>query len=95
MDESRWLREIRGLDPVADHARIVRLDTCFEFPWDTTRALELALFRTFAVASIAALLDRPASSRQRTEALRRHDLILSTIGEVGYESPEGRARSAA
>jgi ER-bound oxygenase mpaB/B'/Rubber oxygenase, catalytic domain len=89
--ESPWLREIRRLDPVADHARIVYLDTCFEFPWDTTRALELALFRTFAVPSVAALLDSTGEFAARPQ--KRYDdtdLILSTIAECGYESPEGR-----
>jgi hypothetical protein len=89
--ESRWLREIRQLDPVADHARIVYLDMCFEFPWDTTRALELALFRTFAVPSVAALLDSTGEFAARAQ--KRYDdtdLILSTIGEAGYDSPEGK-----
>jgi hypothetical protein len=89
--ESRWLQEIRRLDPVGDHARIVRLDTCYEFPWDTTRALELALFRTFAVPSVAALLDSTGEFAARTQ--KRYDdtdLILSTIGEAGYDSPVGR-----
>jgi ER-bound oxygenase mpaB/B'/Rubber oxygenase, catalytic domain len=89
--ESRWLREIRQLDPVADHARIVYLDMCFEFPWDTTRALELALFRTFAVPSVAALLDSTGEFAARAQ--KRYDdtdLILSTIAEGGYDSAEGR-----
>jgi hypothetical protein len=89
--ESRWLREIRRLDPVADHSRIVYLDTCFEFPWDTTRSLELALFRTFAVPSIAELLDSTGEFAGRAQ--KRYDdtdLILSTIAEAGYDSPEGR-----
>jgi hypothetical protein len=89
--ESRWLREIRRLDPVADHSRIVYLDTCFEFPWDTTRALELALFRTFAVSSVASVLDSTGEFAARAQ--KRYDdtdLILSTICEAGYDSPEGR-----
>jgi hypothetical protein len=89
--ESRWLREIRRLDPVADHSRIVYLDTCFEFPWDTTRSLELALFRTFAVPSVAELLDSTGEFAARAQ--KRYDdtdLILSTIAEAGYDSPEGR-----
>jgi hypothetical protein len=88
--ESRYLREIRRLDPVADHSRIVYLDTCFEFPWDTTRSLELALFRTFAVPSVAAVLD--ASGEFGRAAQKRYDdtdLILSTIVEAGYDSEEG------
>jgi ER-bound oxygenase mpaB/B'/Rubber oxygenase, catalytic domain len=89
--DSPYLREIRGLDPVADHSRIVYLDTCFEFPWDTTRSLELALFRTFAVPSIAELLDRTGEFGHA--ALKRYDdtdLILSTIVEAGYDSEEGK-----
>jgi hypothetical protein len=89
--ESRYLREIRRLDPVADHSRIVYLDTCFEFPWDTTRSLELALFRTFAVPSVAAVLD--ASGEFGRAPQKRYDdtdLILSTIVEAGYDSDEGK-----
>jgi ER-bound oxygenase mpaB/B'/Rubber oxygenase, catalytic domain len=89
--ESPQLREIRRLDPVADHSRIVYLDTCFEFPWDTTRSLELALFRTFAVPSVAAVLD--STSEFARAAQKRYDdtdLILSTIVEAGYDSEEGK-----
>ena len=90
MGESPYLREIRGLDPVADHSRIVYLDTCLEFPWDTTRSLELALFRTFAVPSIAAVLDRSGEfARAAQKRYDDTDLILSTIVEEGYESEAG------
>jgi len=89
--ESRYLQEIRGLDPVADHRRIVYLDVCFEFPWDTTRALELALFRTFAVPSIAALLDSTGEfGRAAQKRYDDTDLILSTIVEAGYDSDQGK-----
>jgi hypothetical protein len=89
--DSPYLREIRGLDPVADHSRIVYLDTCFEFPWDTTRSLELALFRTFAVPSIALLLDRTGEfGRAAQKRYDDTDLILSTIVEAGYDSEEGK-----
>jgi hypothetical protein len=88
---SPHLQEIRGLDPVADHSRIVYLDTCFEFPWDTTRSLELALFRTFAVPSIADLLDRTGEfGRAAQKRYDDTDLILSTIAEAGYESDAGK-----
>jgi len=89
--DSPHLQEIRGLDPVSDHSRIVYLDTCFEFPWDTTRALELALFRTFAVPSVAALLDSTGEFRSAPQ--KRYDdtdLILSTIVEAGYDSEAGK-----
>ncbi len=91
MGESSHLREIRRLDPVADHRRIVYLDACFEFPWDTTRSLELALFRTFASPSIAALLDSTGEfGRAAQKRYDDTDLILSTIVEAGYDSEEGR-----
>ena len=41
------LKEIQTLDPEKDHERIVFLSTCYEFPFDTIRDLEMALFRTF------------------------------------------------
>jgi hypothetical protein len=89
--DSPYLQEIRRLDPVADHSRIVYLDTCFEFPWDTTRSLELALFRTFAVPSVAALLDSTGEfGRAPQKRYDDTDLILSTIVEAGYDSEEGR-----
>lgn len=91
MRPSPYLEEILGLDPKADHQRIVYLDTCYEFPFDTTRSLELALFRTFAVPSIGGLLDSTGEFAERAQ--KRYDdtdLILSTIVEEGYESDLGR-----
>jgi hypothetical protein len=89
--DSPYLQEVRGLDPVSDHLRIVYLDTCFEFPWDTTRALELALFRTFAVPSVAALLDSTGEfARGAQKRYDDTDLILSTIVEAGYDSEDGK-----
>jgi hypothetical protein len=88
---SPYLREILTLDPQRDCQRIVHLDTVYEFPFDTTRSLELALFRTFASPSISALLD--ASGEFARRAQKRYDdtdLILSTLAESGYESEEGK-----
>ncbi len=86
------LAEIERLDPVRDHARIVYLDACVEFPFDVTRALELAFFRTFAVPRIAELL---ASTGEFTgRPLKRYDdsdLLISSFVEHGYDSPAGRA----
>lgn len=84
------LEEILTLDPVRDHKRIVHLDVCYEFPWDTTRSLELALFRTFAVPSIARLLD--STGEFAGAAQKRYDdtdLLISTMLEDGYDSPTG------
>ena len=88
---SRYLREIRDLDPVADHQRIVYLDVCFEFPFDTTRSLELALFRTFAVPSIGGLLHSTGEFEARPQ--KRYDdtdIIVSTLLERDYDSDRGR-----
>jgi hypothetical protein len=85
------LHEIERLDPVKDHQRIIFLSCCYEFPFDTTRALEFALFRTFAVPSISALLDRTKEFERRAQ--KRYDdtdLIVSELIESGYDSERGR-----
>ena len=83
MRDSPYLQEIRGLDPASGHSRIVYLDTCFEFPWDTTRALELALFRTFAVPSVAVLVDSTGEFRSAPQK-RYDDTDLFTPGGVAF-----------
>ena len=68
------------------------LDTVFEFPWDTTRALEFALFRTYAVPKSSALLVHTQELEYRTQ--KRYDdtvLLLSEMLEYGYDSERGRA----
>ena len=88
--ESPWLREIRTLDPVRDCRRIVFLDTFHEFPFDTTRSLELAFFKTFAVPSIAELLDSTGEFTGRGQ--RRYDdtdLLISAFSEDGWDGPLG------
>jgi hypothetical protein len=86
------LERILALDPVRDHVEIVYLSTRFDFPFDTVRALELALFRTFAVPSISALLASTGEFLERAQ--KRYDdtdLIVSEMVEHGYESERGRA----
>jgi hypothetical protein len=97
MRESPYLAEIRRVDPVRDHVRIVHLDACYEFPFDTTRALELAFSRTFAVPSIAQLL---ASTGEFTDrALKRYDDTDSPDQHVRRDTattrPSGGRRAAA
>ena len=87
-----YLDQIQRLDPERDHQRIAFLDACYEFPWDTTRALELALFRTFGVAKGSALLAGTGEFTQRPQ--KRYDdtvLMLSEMVEHGYDSERGRA----
>jgi hypothetical protein len=47
------LRRIEGLDPKDDHVEIYHLMCGYEFPWDMTRALEVARYRTYYVPSIS------------------------------------------
>src|SRR3954451_14697827 len=91
MGRSRILNEIRTLDPVADHQRIVFLSTCFEFPFDTTRALEFALYRTYCVPSVSELLDRTGEFlRLPQKRYDDTDLIVSELMEWGYDSERGK-----
>jgi hypothetical protein len=95
MFRSRVLEEIGRLDPVRDHQRIVFLSTRVDFPFDTTRALELALFRTFGVPSISALLHRTGEFERRAQ--KRYDdtdIIVSEMMEYGYDSERGGAALA-
>lgn len=91
MRESRWLREIRSLDPERDSRRIVFLDTFHEFPFDTTRALELAFFKTFASPTIATLLHSTGEFTERGQ--KRYDdtdLLISAFAEDGWDGEIGR-----
>src|SRR5918998_3109412 len=63
----------------------------YEFPWDMTQALSFALFRTYAVPSIGALLARTGELTERPQ--KRYDdtvLILDAVIEHGLDSPQGR-----
>lgn len=85
------LREILRLDPEADCELIYRLMASYEFPWDFTRALELALYRTYAVPSIGRLLAQTAELTTRSQ--KRYDdtaLLLDAVVEHGHESEQGR-----
>lgn len=92
MPQHSALKEILQLDPERDHLRIVYLVTFHEFPWDTTRSLEVALFRTYAGPVTSALLAQTGELTERPQ--KRYDdtdLILSEILEHGYDSERGRA----
>src|SRR5215212_11767316 len=92
MERFDVLRRIEQLDPVRDFAEIYRLMGTFEFPWDMTQALSFALFRTYAVPSIGALLARTGELVERTQ--KRYDdtvLILDAVLEHGSDSDQGRA----
>ncbi|MET7286354.1 oxygenase MpaB family protein [Streptomyces sp. NPDC005573] len=85
------LERIRRMDPVKDSAEIYRLSAAFEFPWDYTRALELALYRTYAVPGIGRLLAETAELTDRSQ--KRYDdtvLLLDTVLEHGFAAGESR-----
>ncbi len=87
------LREIESLDPLTDNERIVHLSFGYEFPWDSTRALELALYRTYCVPTVSALLD--GTGEFYRAAQRRYDdtaILVAELCEWGYR--EGRGADA-
>ena len=71
--------------------RSARLLYAYEFSWDIERALELALFRTYAVPSISGLLAKTGEFEHRPR--KRYDdteLILAEAIEHGLDSPRGQ-----
>ena len=62
------------------------------FPWDITRALELALLKTFCVPSISALLAHTGEFEQRPR--KRYDdtgLMVAELLRHGLDSAPGAA----
>lgn len=86
------VRQIEQMNPATDSIAITQLSGLYDFPWDTTRALELALFRTFAVPSIAKLLYTTKEFTTRTQ--KRYDdtdILLNLFLVYGYNTEEGMA----
>ena len=84
-------KRIAALDPERDHVLIVHYLVGWEFPWDYIRALEMALYRTFAVPTTSRLLDQTGEFHARPQ--RRYDdtsLLMAEIMEWGYDSERGR-----
>ncbi len=84
-------QELQGLDPVQNHQRMVHLLTAYEFPFDITRALELALFATYASPSVSTLLARTGEFHQHGQ--KRYDdtsLLIARFMQDGYDSPTGQ-----
>ncbi|KUM69916.1 oxygenase MpaB family protein [Streptomyces curacoi] len=85
------LEQIRRMDPLREASEIYRLSAAYEFPWDFTRALELALYRTYAVPAIGRLLAETAELTERAQ--KRYDdtsLLLDAVVEHGFDSQQGR-----
>jgi hypothetical protein len=85
-------QQMQQLDPQQDAIKICHLLAGYEFPWDITRALEIALLRTFCIPSIASLLDRTGEFHHHSQ--KRYDdtgIIVSELFKWGYEDPRGQA----
>ena len=88
--ERQIQREISQLDAQADCQRIVYLLTCYEFPFDITRSLELALFHTFGSRSVSRLLDRSGEFGKRGQ--QRYDdtsMLIAQFMEAGWDQDLG------
>ena len=86
----RRLLQIEQLDPVTEHCQICHLLAGYEFPWDITRALELAMLKTYCVPSVSKLLDRTGEFHHHTQ--KRYDdtsLLVAEILKWGYDSDRG------
>lgn len=86
-----YSERIMSLNALTDHQEIAYLLVCHVFPWDTERALELALFRTFSIPSISKLTASTGELANRPR--KRYDdteLILFEILEQGYDSERAK-----
>ncbi len=91
MSAKRFTDHVAHLDPRQDYQEITRLLALHIFPWSIERALEFALFRTYAVPSISRLLTRTGELVRRPR--KRYDdteLILFEMLEHGFESERGQ-----
>ena len=83
-------RELQRLDAERDYQRMVQLLVGYEFPFDITRALELALFATFASPRVSALLARTGQFERHGQ--QRYDdtgLLISRFMQDGLDSAAG------
>jgi hypothetical protein len=83
-------REIAALHAERDCERIVFLLSAYEFPFDMTRALEVALFHTFGSRSVSRLLDRAGQFQHHGQ--KRYDdtnLLIAQFIEAGWQAPLG------
>ncbi|MFN8344972.1 MAG: oxygenase MpaB family protein [Spirosomataceae bacterium] len=83
--------ELTRLDSEKDHQRMVHLMTSYEFPFDMVRALELALFHTYASPSISSLLQKTGEFVKRGQ--KRYDdtsILIAQFMQEGYDSEPGK-----
>lgn len=76
-----WQQREAALDPESEWSDIYGIAVGLEFPWDSARATEFALFRTFAVPDIGQLLQRTRAFTEQTQ--KRYDDTTIIIDEAG------------
>ncbi|GAB3921386.1 oxygenase MpaB family protein [Larkinella terrae] len=84
-------RELQQLDPERDYQRMVQLLVGYEFPFDVTRALELALFHTYASPRTSALLMRTGEFERHGQ--KRYDdtsILIAWFMQYGLDTETGR-----
>lgn len=84
-------QELQQLDPVRDHQRMVHLLVAYEFPYDIVRALELALFHTYASPRVSGLLARTGEFERHGQ--KRYDdtsRLIAQFMESGYDDEKGQ-----
>jgi len=87
--------EIASLDALHDCQRIVQLLVRYEFAWDITRSLEIALFYTYGSSSVSHLLDRTGEFAKHGQ--KRYDdtrLLIAHFMGGGWDGPIGSAALA-
>ncbi|MGM9511234.1 oxygenase MpaB family protein [Larkinella sp. GY13] len=83
-------RELQQLDPRQDYQRMVQLLVGYEFPFDITRALELALFHTYASPRTSALLMRTGEFEKHGQ--KRYDdtsILIAWFMQYGLNTETG------
>ncbi len=85
------LKYIQTFDPERDAHQIVAVSSAFDFAQDMEISLGLAFFRTFAIPSIARILDETKQFEKFGQ--KRYDdttILLAEFLENGLDSERGR-----
>lgn len=81
------------LDPDRDYLHTFQKTFDAAFGWEVRCALELAIFRTFAVPGISEILDQAGEFAHRGQ--KRHDDTVALLREVAADGPASRRGRAA